>query len=364
MANGVWLIPEGTDVQTPSGEEGTVIRYSPLGSGGAKPERVEGNRLPSSFVEWLRFTDEQMENLAGTYDILKGDRPPNVSSGYAMQILTERAQSRFAHLYANYEVAHAALGKGLFLLFRNHAPETIYFKIKGEEARWTVLAIERADLKGGIDIRVEAGSARPKTSLEKKAAVEQLLSMGVVDVTDPDVRTRLFSLYGVPELQPQTQAVDEQIAREHATLIAWARSLTDPNTGEPPPDLTPEQMMLPVLVDPLLDNHQLHLLRHNTFMLTPEFLQLPDWVRQAFRDGHYIEHLYESQMNAMQQAAQPAPPVVNPGGGGPPQAAGPPDQNAGTARAMGQAQAMQNGGGIPGGAQAKGQQMGQAAAPS
>jgi len=624
MANGVWLIPEGTDVQTPSGEEGTVIRYSPLGGGGAKPERVEGQRLPSSFVEWLQFTDKQMEDIAGcldgetkipcldgrtrtmrqlaaeypdggmwvygfdreqqrivpalvekawmtgvkrcvkvvlnegdpiictfdhpfltwdrgyvkaeeltideaivplrtrtrgrtkdgaeyqyvlqpadgseetihrmvacgalglprgagrgwhvhhrdrnaannlpsnlevltasehkrrhwaeldpearsdiakkrwakmspkkrvavmerfrsgqdvewhrkvsaanqerakagrsnhrvvrielmddrevfdlqtsmhnfaaeevfvhnTYEIFRGERPPNVSSGYAMQILTERAQSRFAHLYANYEVTHAALAKQMFLLFRNHAPDTTYFKIKGEEARWTVQAIKRADLKGGIDIRVESGSARPRTSLEKKAAVEQLLSMGVVDLTDPDVRLRLFNLYGVPELMAGAKADDEQIAREHAMLIAWAGSLTDPETGQPDPSLTPEQLMLPVLVDPLLDNHPLHALRHRIFQLTEEFLQLPDWVRQAFRDGHYVEHLYEQQMNAMQQAQQPAPPVVNPGGEQPPQGGGPPDANAGTARAMGQATAMQNGAGIPGGAEQRGQQIG------
>jgi len=365
-ANGIWLIPEGTDVQTPSGEEGTVLRYSPLGSGGAKPERMEGSRLPSSFVEWLKFTDEQMQEISGAYDIFKGDRPPNVSSGYAMQILTERAQSRFSHLYANYEVAHCALGKQMFLQFRNHAPETIYFKIKGEEARWTVLAIQRADLKGGIDIRVEAGSARPRTSLEKKAAVEQALQMQLIDLTDPDVRLKILNLYGIPELMASARADDEQVAREHATLIAWAASLTDPETGEPDPNITPEAAMLPVLVDALLDNHALHLTRHRTFMLTAEFLQLPDWVRQAFRDGHYVEHLYESQMQAMQQIQQPAPPVMNPGGGGPqsgPAPGGGGGANAGAARAQGQAAAMQNGGGVPGGAEQRGQQVAQAAGP-
>jgi hypothetical protein len=348
-ANGIWLIPEGTDVQTPSGEEGMVLRYSPLGSGGAKPERMEGSRLPSSFVEWLRFTDEQMQEISGAYDIFKGDRPPNVSSGYAMQILTERAQSRFAHLYGNYEVAHAALGKAMFLLFRNHAPDEIYFKIKGEEARWTVLAIKRADLRGGIDIRVEAGSARPRTSLEKKAAVEQAMAMQLIDLADPDVRLKILHLYGIPELMSAARADDEQIAREHATLIAWARSLTDPETGEPDPTLTPEELMLPVLVDALLDNHALHLQRHRTFMLTPEFLALPDWVRQAFRDGHYVEHLYEQAMSLQQQAMMPAPPVVNPGGEVSPQGGqAAPTAMAGPQRAQGQQASMQNGGKPPG----------------
>lgn len=348
MANGIWLIPEGTDVQTPSGEEGWVMRYSPLGSGGAKPERVEGNRLPSSFVEWLQFTDTQMEEISGAYDIFRGERPPNVSSGYAMQILQERAQSRFAHLYANYEIGYARLGTILFLLFRNHAPPTVYVKIRGEDDRWAVRALERADLRGGIDIHVESGSARPKSSLEKKAAAEQTIQMQLVDLTDPDVRFKLLNLYGVPELMASTKTQDEQIRREHAIYLAWCTAVTDPQTGLPMQGLGPEQLMLPVLVDALLDDHELHIRRHKDFQLSPEFLSTPDWCRKAFREGHYLEHLYEAQMDAMQQAQVPAPPAVPapPGAGQPPGQGG--GVNAGAARAEGQARAMQNGGAPPG----------------
>jgi hypothetical protein len=335
------------------------MRYSPLGSGGAKPERMEGNRLPSSFVEWLQFTDKQMEDISGCYDLFRGDRPPNVSSGYAMQILTERAQARFAHVYSNYEVSHATLGSYLFLLFRNHAPETTYIKIRGENDRWAIRALQRADLQGGVDIRVESGSARPKSSLEKKAAAEQAISLGLIDLMNPDVRFRLLNLYGIPELMPQMRSKDDQIAREHMTLVAWAEEWADPEAAA---QASPEELMLPVMVDALLDDHELHLMRHNDFMLTPEFLQLPDWVRQAFRDGHYVEHLYEQQLDAMQQALQPAPPAPPgpPQGGGGGGGTGP---NAGQARAEGQQQGMQQGGPVPGGAQQRGQQVADAARP-
>jgi hypothetical protein len=356
MANGVWLIPEGTDVQTPTGEEGWVMRYSPMGASGAKPERMDGGRLPASFVQWLESIDKQMEDIAGTYDIFRGEKPPNVSSGYAMQILTERAQSRFAHVFANYEVSHAQLGRMMFLLFRQHAPDELYFKIKGEEARWTVQTIKRADLKGGVDIRVESGSARPRTTLEKKANAEQAINLGLVDILDPDVKLRLLNLYGIPELMASAKADDEQIAREHATIIQWASDKTDPQTGAPPVEATPEELMLPVLVDPLLDNHTLHLSRHRPWMLSEEYLALPDWVRQAFRDGHFIEHLYEQQMTAMQQAGMPAPQPA-PGPGAPQEAGGGEGANAGAARAQGQAQAMASGGAVPGPGQAQGQTM-------
>jgi hypothetical protein len=120
--------------------------------------------------------------------------------------------------------------------------------------------------------------------------------------------------------------------------------------------MTPEQMMLPVLVDPLLDNHTLHLSRHRPWMLSEEYLALPDWVRQAFRDGHFTEHLYEQSMTSMQQAGMPAPDAP-PGPGAPQQPGGGGSANAGAARAQGQAQAMQSGGAVPGPGQAQGQTM-------
>ena len=72
-------------------------------------------------------------------------------------------------------------------------------------------------------------------------------------------------------------------------------------------------------------------------------------------------------MDAQQAAMQPAPPVINPEGQQPQQGPAPGGgggANAGMARAQGQATAMQSGGGVPGGAAERGQQIGQAAAPA
>jgi hypothetical protein len=128
--------------------------------------------------------------------------------------------------------------------------------------------------------------------------------------------------------------------------------VTDPETGLPYEELTPEQLMLPVLVDPLLDDHPLHVKRHKDFQLSPEFLGTPDWCRKAFREGHYLEQLYEMSMEMQQQAmlgAPPAPPAP-PGQENPPGQGGGGGQGAGAgaARAQGQAQAMQQGGTPPG----------------
>lgn len=358
MANGVWLIPEGSDIQTPTGEEGWVMRYSPvaIGSGALKPERMDGGRLPNTFVEWVKFIDDRMEDIAGTYDILRGERPPNVTSGYGMSILQARAQSRHASLFRNYEEAYAETCRHWFFLFRNHAPDEIYFKIKGEESRWTIRSIRSADLNGGVDIDVEAGSARPKSLLEKRAAAEQALSMGLFDLTDPTVRLKFMNLLGIPEFMEPLKADDEHVAREHATLMEWAKSTVDPETGGLRQDMPPEAVMLPVQVDPLLDNHELHLARHRPWMLSDEYRSLPDYVQQAFRDGHFAEHVMIAQMNA---AAAPAP-----GGGTPRPGGAPGGEDAGTRQGEGNAEANARGEGTTGREERRSQRVQQGAQPS
>lgn len=370
MANGIWLIPEGSDVQTPTGEEGWVMRYSPvaIGTTALRPERMDGGRLPNTFVEWIKFLDDRMEDIAGTYDIMRGERPPNVTSGYGMSILQARSQSRHASLFRNYEDAYADTARHWFFLFRNHAPEEIYFRIKGEESRWTVQMIQSADLNGGIDIDVEAGSSRPKSLLEKRAAAEQALSMGLLDLTDPTVRLKFMNLLGIPEFMEPLKADDEHVAREHATLMAWAKTVAvpDPQTGQmvlnPEMVQNPESVQMPVHVDPLLDNHPLHIARHRPWMLSDEYRGLPDFVQQQFRDGHYAEHVMIEQMNQANaaQAQGGSPP---PGGGGKPPGQQPQGQAKGDKQGDANAVASQSGGGAQGREERRAQSVNAAAQP-
>lgn len=318
MANPVWFIPEGMDIPTPTGETGQVIRGNTLASGGQAPKRIDGSRVGGDVFAQVQQIDAEMQDIAGTYEIGTGDRPKNIEGGYAMQILQNAAKGRQAPLYRRWEQSHAEDARHAFLIFRLFAPDEIYFQIQGEESRWRVALIKRADLFGGIDIDVEPGSGLPQSLLEKRAGVEQAISTGLVDVANPLERLKCLRAMGVSDLTSGSSATDDHIAWEHDQVMAYARANFDEN-GQPTVNPLPP---FTVLIDPDFDDPTFHLDRHNAWRMTDEFKALPPDVQRMFRIGHMMQHLVQLQMQ--QQAQQPTE--------APPGKASPANQSEGNAR--------------------------------
>lgn len=313
-ANGVWAIPENADVSTIGGTEGVVIRFTANSTGGGAPQRIEGGTLPSTFAERLNQIDKTMDDIITVGDLAESF--PRMDSPNMLNTIIEQQQQNLGPVFKRWGGSWVEFAKKAFHIFRNFAPEEVFYKIKGEEARWSFKKIATAELRGGVDIRVEASSLMPKTILQKKASYEQMAALLPQLLMDPDVQLKFARAYGCVELMEGLEADDNQIAREHDALVAWARQFFDMSTGELLPTADPNDpaLTMPVHVDPDFDNHALHLQRHREYCLSEEFQGLPLSVQESFRTLHYRVH---AQLFAMQQAAQA------------PQQAGPDDGNGG-----------------------------------
>ncbi len=314
-ANGVWAVPDGADIQTISGSEGVVIRFNASSAGGGAPQRIEGGRLPNSFGDRIMQVDATMDEMVAMPDL--SQQFPRMDSAAMLNSLIEQQQQRLGPVFKRWGYSWVQTATKLFHLFRNFAPDEVYYKIKGEEARWSVKKIKLADLRGGVDIRIESGSLVPKTLLQKRAAYEQMAALQIVDpATDPNVKLKYARAYGATELMEGLAADDDQIAREHDALIQWAHEHFDMLTGELLPGQDPEDpsLTIPVKVDPDCDLHPLHIERHRRFILSEEFQALPLSVQEAFRAQHFrvhklIDQMQQAEQAQLQSAQQP------PGGG-------------------------------------------------
>lgn len=321
-ANGVWAIPENADISTIGGTEGIVIRYTANSTGGGAPTRLDGGTLPSTFAERLIQIDKTMDDIVTIADM--AEQFPRMDSPNMLNTLLEQQQQQLGPVFKRWGASWVESAKHQFFIFRNFAPEELFYKIKGEEARWSFKKIATADLRGGLDIRIESNSLMPKTVLAKKAAYEQLAQILPQLMMDPDVQLKFARAFGAVELMEGLSSSDNQIAREHDATIAWAKQFFNMETGELLPGVDPNDPALtfPIHVDPDWDNHPLHLQRHAEFGQSEEFQALPLSVQEAFRVMHYRVHaqLYAEQM-AGQQAAAGGGGGESDGdeGGGPPQ---------------------------------------------
>lgn len=223
MANPVWMVPKGAGIQKFSGEPGLVVEWNPLTVGGnAKPERMDGASIPASVFQLRDQKIKDLEEALGTYDVLKGERPPNVNAFSAMQLLVERAQSRFASAFkARGRMYQAWLKFALEIEREFGEPERRQMTLS-PAGTWTEKVFKNADLQGSFTVVVEDGSMTPKTALGMRASVEHLAGLGAINVQDPDTNYTILQLFGQTKLSPTLNIHMQAALRKQQAFEEWA----------------------------------------------------------------------------------------------------------------------------------------------
>jgi hypothetical protein len=341
MAWPIWLVPEGANVATFTGEPGQVLKYSALGANGAKPERVQGAGLPNGAITRLQVIDHEMEEITATYAGTKGDHPSGVSAGISLQMIEDRKNNRFGPLYILWEAAWAEWARQQLAIFKQFATEPRLLKIQGRGSQWRIQKFMGSDLSGRIDVVAEAGSGAPRTTLVQRAETEQLFATGLLNAADPEVQMKALEEYGrsswLPSmkadaenaakqieifeslaLDPQVvqflggllqQAAQMQMTQNKAVADAQAAGMAPQALPPPIPPVTYDQIVqaaaaqgleLPE-VRPLLDGHAILARELGNWLKGDASQQLPKPI-QKVAELKFNEHMMIAQENAMRQA--------------------------------------------------------------
>lgn len=203
MANPVWVVAENSGIDQWEGEPGWILKWNPLGSGGqGKPERINGQEVPTSLYALREQIVKDMEELSGAFDIIKGQKPSGVEAFSALQLLVERSQSRFTSVFQ----ARGEMYRHWFSLAlemeRQFGPQQRTWAIIGPNRGYTFRHFENAQLQGQVSFQIEDGSNMPKTALGKRAAIEQANQLRLLDPADPDQKYALLQNFGLSDLVP------------------------------------------------------------------------------------------------------------------------------------------------------------------
>ena len=225
MSNPVWLTPKGAEIQKFTGMPGLVLRWNPLTVGGnAKPERIAGEGPhPTLFAIREQYLKD-IEELAGTFDIIKGAKPTGVEAFSAMQLLVEQAQSRFALPFQARGEAYKDWFKFAIELEREFGPDERTKAILSPARTWTFQTFKRAQLQGAFTIIVENGSTTPKTSLGLRASVEHASQLRMLNLQDPDQQYEGLKLFGLTRMVPTLDIHVQAALQKQQAFEEWALS--------------------------------------------------------------------------------------------------------------------------------------------
>ncbi len=341
-ANPIWIHPKGAMVRKFTGMPGLVMEYVSSGTQQNKPEKIAGSEVPSSLFRIRDGYLADYENLAGTQDVMKGKNPPGVSAFSALQALIEKSESRFAMVLGERGRAYQGWFELAVELERQYGPEERIWQVLGPNQQWTFEAFQHAQLAGSVRILVEDGSTTPKTNLGKRAAIEQLTNLKVIDPTNPDTAFNIARAFGQTDLLPGMNAAVSAALNEQADFEKWAAAVTllpgvpsmDPMTGAVMPGM-PQLSAPPPGKRLYWDDDVVHIVQHKKWANS-------DKVRRIIKEKPFLEAIVAwmiqqheiMQQQAMMNAAMGMPPPGLPGAS--PQAAPgqAPGQGAGVAQAM------------------------------
>ena len=310
------LAPTNSLTMKLTAEPGAVFPYNPIG--GQKPEWREMPSLPPSVFNILNDIQQRLDRLFNLQAVSRGDVPPNVEAGIAIDLLQEAAVDQVAPLIQRIEHSLARAGMMMAKLAQVYYIEPRLLKIKGPSGSNQVYHFMNADLQGGFTFHAEAGSGLPRTRAGRLARIKELINMGMMS---PQQAAKEADLADMRTLT-HTMAVDEDHAtREHDKMLhgvplnlqgyqQWASMI---QLGQNPTDGTPirdpmvqQQLAEQALVLPTdYENHAAHLEVHTQYMKTTEWETLPQQIQ-----ARYLMHLDLTQQKLAAQPVQVQPEPV------------------------------------------------------
>jgi len=294
MANPVWLLPTGVQTSPITGDPGIAVRYTPMG--GQKPERIPGLDVPSSVVAFIQQIDQDFEEIANTFAVMKGKNPGSVRAASAIQMLLERGFGRYGSVFDNLEEAYETWAIQALEIWRQRAVFPRVQAVAQAAGSWQFMEFLGSDL-GEVDIRVEAGSTRPKSQAGRQMLVQQALQWGLVNPNDPEQRLKLSEELGMTHLLMGAEADTKVVAEENMRFMSWAHQVSKQIEEEQRnPQVPPEELVIlllqtfPLKGNPVLDHHPTHLVHHRRFALGEEFRSLPEVIQNVFVQHILLAH--------------------------------------------------------------------------
>lgn len=253
-------------------EPGLVIQYTP---GFQPPTPLPLQQLPSYVIEEQDRIQRDMDDISSQHEVTKGRTPPGVTAATAISYLQEEDDSKLSATISSIEEGTERIGRHILNHVQQFWGDERLVKVLGDDGAYESFMFTGADLKDNTDLRVEKGSATPRSRAAKQAFITELGKMGWIP---PDRALRYLDMAETGKLYEEMQVDSRHAQRENLRL----------SEGDP------------VAVNDW-DNHKIHITEHNNFRKSQKFELLPEEMQEVFQ-AHVLMHEQVMHGKMMQQA--------------------------------------------------------------
>lgn len=209
MGNPKWIVPKNSGI--PKGaftnRPGEVIHYN---IAGGPPQQLPAAPLPGYVMDNVQRIHSEMGDVAGVHSVSLGRRAVGISSGKAIQALSERDMSQLQITQAEVERAVRNMAKCVLLQMKRYYRENKFMRMMDDTGRVVFHELKTSDLVENPEVFLEAGSLFRHESGDRDAKIVEMLQMGLIDKEDAlkELSFRTGNAYITEKMQSMAHAQD------------------------------------------------------------------------------------------------------------------------------------------------------------
>jgi len=193
-----WIAPKGTQVTENlwSGRPGGIWTYDARRTAGARPEPVYPPPFPQAALEERAQQIAEMESIAGTEEVLRGQRPVGVNSAAMIDILRKQALMSRSPILQAWDESLQEEGTSLLIETIRHIKddptyaEQLRILAREKTSRASIQTFSGNDLSDNVQVRVDTASLALVSKEAREAKVLEFLQYAPALMSIPDVSLR------------------------------------------------------------------------------------------------------------------------------------------------------------------------------
>lgn len=180
---GSWILPKGSHVVEDffSGMPGSVFEYDPRRTMRQEPKPIYPPGFPSAILEERATQIAEMEAIAGTQEILRGQRPVGTTSAAMLDLLRKQALASRSPILQSWDESLQATGTALLQETIKHVRddasylERIRILAREKVSRMSIEKFSGEDLSDNVIVRVDTASMTLQSKEAKAARTVEFL---------------------------------------------------------------------------------------------------------------------------------------------------------------------------------------------
>ena len=279
MASPIWLVPQGTTITGMMGEPGAQYNFTQVGDRSTKPERIPGEQIPSSVIQFIALIDKDIEDLVSTFEALKGQAPYSGAPNIAIENLIEQGLTRFGPSLRNIAEGYRKWMVHQLEFFRQYGMLDRTIAKKGDgSTKWKVDTFRGADIVGAVNVKIESDSTIPRSQNVEVNKILGAINIRLLDISNPNVKYNVLTALKLQKLDDTNLDSMAAVKENEVMLSGGTASVT-----------------------PMVDNHPVHIFQHKKAWQSTEDQNIRQLIAQ-----HIVQH--NMLMDAEQNPGMPIPP--------------------------------------------------------